>query len=255
MIAIEVMLLTGRYVATAHHDRREHEWPPHPARLFSALVATWADAEVPDAGERRALEWLERQDAPAIAASRFEDVAVRRPVSHFVPVNDASVVAGAQYRRRVEHLADYLDEHYREIESNGGEMTRVVERLRDKIDKERDVASMVGPVGTTNPRAAAALLPEGRGKQERQFPSVTPDCSRVTYIWEAAPASEVAEVLDGAGAKSIAAGQRVARNAPVGEVPEIGKVFCPSWKGISEGKMRYRRSEACALGRAGSTKR
>ena len=196
MIAIEVTLLTGRYVATAHHDRREHEWPPHPARLFSALVATWADADVPNADERRALEWLESQDAPAITASRPEDVGVRRPVSHFVPVNDASVVAGAQYRRRVERLTDHLDEHYRELESTGGEVTLAVERLRDKIDKERDVASIVGPVGTTSPSAAAALLPEGRGKQERQFPSVTPDCSRVTFSWEAAPASGVTAALD-----------------------------------------------------------
>ncbi|WP_420442982.1 type I-G CRISPR-associated protein Csb2 [Candidatus Poriferisodalis sp.] len=196
MIAVEVTLLTGRYVATAHHDRREHEWPPHPARLFSALVATWADADVPDANERHALEWLEGQSAPAITASRAEDVAVRRPVSHFVPVNDASVVAGAQYRRRVERLDDDLDELYRELESAGGGMTRAVERLRDKIDKERDVASMVDPVGATNPKAAVALLPDGRGKQERQFPSVTPDCSLVTFCWEAAPPSGVTTALD-----------------------------------------------------------
>ena len=159
MIAVEITLLTGRYVATAHHDRREHEWPPHPARLFSALVATWADADVPDADERHALEWLESQAAPAITASPSADVAVRRPVSHFVPVNDASVVAGAQYRRRVERLDDHLDELYRELESADGEVTRAVERLRDKIDKERDVASMVDPVGATNPKAAVALLP------------------------------------------------------------------------------------------------
>ncbi|WP_420444953.1 type I-G CRISPR-associated protein Csb2 [Candidatus Poriferisodalis sp.] len=196
MIAVEVTLLTGRYVATAHHDRREHEWPPHPARLFSALVATWAAADVPDVDERRALEWLEGQAAPAITASRSEDTAVRRPVSHFVPVNDASVVSGAQYRRRVERLSDFLDGYYQELESTGGEVAQAIERLRDKIDKERDVASMVGPVGTTNPSAAAALLPEGRGKQERQFPSVTPDCPHVTFSWETAPSSGVAAALD-----------------------------------------------------------
>ena len=196
MIAVEITLLTGRYVATAHHDRREHEWPPHPARLFSALVATWADADVPDADERHALEWLEGQAAPTITASPSADVAVRRPVSHFVPVNDASVVAGAQYRRRDERLDDHLDELYRELESAGGEVTRAVERLRDKIDKERDVASMVDPVGATNPKAAVALLPDGRGKQERQFPSVTPDCSHVTFCWEAVSPSDVTAALD-----------------------------------------------------------
>ena len=40
MFAIRVECLTGRYVATAYDDRSRAEWPPHPARLFSALVAT-----------------------------------------------------------------------------------------------------------------------------------------------------------------------------------------------------------------------
>ena len=40
MLAIEVTFLTGRYVATAYNTRTESEWPPHPARLFSALAAT-----------------------------------------------------------------------------------------------------------------------------------------------------------------------------------------------------------------------
>ncbi len=43
-------------------------------------------------------------------------------------------------------------------------------------------------------------------------------------------------VGSGAGAKFIAAGQRGARNAPVGEVPEIGRVSCPIWKGTPEGE-------------------
>ncbi|WP_419944790.1 type I-U CRISPR-associated protein Csb2 [Candidatus Poriferisodalis sp.] len=185
MIAIEVVLLTGRYVATAHHDRREHEWPPHPARVFSALVATWADAAEPDAEQRKALEWLERQDPPEIAASRDDDVAVRRAVSHFVPVNDASVVAGAQYRTRARRLAEFVDQYEDEAESSGNTLTRSAERLRDKIDKERAVDSLVTTAGKTNPTAAAQMLPDGRTKQERHFPSVTPADSRVVYRWDA----------------------------------------------------------------------
>lgn len=187
MIAIEVMLLTGRYVATAHHDRREHEWPPHPARLFSALVATWADADEPDASQRSALEWLEGQDPPKITASGDSEVAVRRAVSHFVPVNDASVIAGAQYRKRAERLADFVEQYEGELESTGRELTRSAERLRDKIDKERAVESLIASVGKTNPASAVQLLPEGRIKQERYFPSVTPADPRVVYRWEADP--------------------------------------------------------------------
>ncbi|WP_420438525.1 type I-G CRISPR-associated protein Csb2 [Candidatus Poriferisodalis sp.] len=197
MISIEVTLLTGRYVATAHHDRGEHEWPPHPARLFSALVATWADADVPDPAERDALEWLESCKAPAIAASLPDDVAIRRPVSHFVPVNDASVIAGAQYRRRADRLEGLLDEHDTELEASHGELTRKVERVRDRIDKERDVTSLVESAGRTNPKDADALLPDGRGKQERQFPSVTPACPQVCFSWAETPVPDLASALDG----------------------------------------------------------
>ena len=195
MIAIEVMLLTGRFVATAHHDRREHEWPPHPARLFSALVATWADADEPDAAQRRALEWLERQDPPEITASRDGDVAVRSAVSHFVPVNDASVVAGAQYRKRAERLADLVDQYESEMEVSGRELTRSAERLRDRIDKERAVDSLVTSAGKTNPDSAVQMLPGGRIKQERQFPSVAPADPCVIYRWDAEPEASTRAAL------------------------------------------------------------
>lgn len=197
MIAIEVTLLTGRYVATAHHDRGEHEWPPHPARLFSALVAAWADADVPDVAERGALEWLETLGAPTISASLSDDVVVRTSVSHFVPVNDAAVIAGAQYRRRAERLESMHSEHDGQVDEADSEPTRAIERLRERIDKERDVTSLVETVGSTNPKAAAALLPDGRGKQERQFASVTPLSSSVTFLWDVEPESRVSEALDG----------------------------------------------------------
>ncbi len=87
---IEVNFLTGRFVATCHNDRRQPEWPPHPARLFSALVAAWADADEPDSAERAALKWLESQAPPGIAAS---EAVPRSVVSHFVPVNDATIIA------------------------------------------------------------------------------------------------------------------------------------------------------------------
>lgn len=86
--AVEVNFLTGRYVATYHNDRARSEWPPHPARLFSALVAIWAE-DGQDAEERAALEWLEIQGAPKIASS---DAVPRKVVKHFVPVNDARTI-------------------------------------------------------------------------------------------------------------------------------------------------------------------
>ena len=86
MLAIEVNFLTGRFVATAHHNRSESEWPPHPARLFSALVAAWGEGgDTPDPHEREALEWLEAQLPPSIVVP---DGTPRKVLTHFVPVND-----------------------------------------------------------------------------------------------------------------------------------------------------------------------
>lgn len=135
MTAIEVTFLTGRYVATAHDARDETEWPPHPARLYSAMVAAWADS---DQAERSALEWLETQPPPNITASEADE---RRVVRHFVPVNDKI--------------------------SSGKDLNKVSE-----------------------------VLPKGRVKKPRYFPSVTPRDPIVTYAWPQKAPIEVSEVLD-----------------------------------------------------------
>ena len=55
MFAVAVELLARRYTAMQFNDRSEPEWPPHPARLFYAMVAAWADADEPDEAEHAAL--------------------------------------------------------------------------------------------------------------------------------------------------------------------------------------------------------
>lgn len=92
MFALEVEYLTGRAVATSRHRREEAEWPPHPGRLFSALVDAAFQTLSPDGSElpddlRKALEWLECLDPPALAVSAAQR---RDVVQNFVPVNDAS---------------------------------------------------------------------------------------------------------------------------------------------------------------------
>ncbi|MBY0459983.1 MAG: type I-U CRISPR-associated protein Cas5/Cas6, partial [Gemmataceae bacterium] len=143
MFALEVEYLTGRAVATARHRREEAEWPPHPGRLFSALVdaafqtVSIDGSELPD-DVRKALEWLERLDPPALAVSSAQR---RDVVQAFVPVNDASapdVKAG-------------------------------------KVPSAGQIAD------------ARAVLPDGRGKQPRFFPTVIPDCPLVHFVWENAP--------------------------------------------------------------------
>ena len=186
MLAIEVNLLTGRFVATAHNDREASEWPPHPARLFSALVAGWAEAGE-DAAEREALEWLEAQPPPSLVASEADP---RRVVSYFVPVNDARVISGSWYERRSRNLDDLEGQFDGELECSGGELTKKAERLRDKIVKELDVEDQVSRIGNTAEGSALELLPDDRGKQERHFPSVTPSEPRVTFVWPDAELSD-----------------------------------------------------------------
>lgn len=90
MIAIAVRYLMERAVASSHADYSEPEWPPHPDRLFQALVAARSALESPEddaRGELEALRWLESQAPPLLYAS---DAAPRGVVTVYVPVNDLS---------------------------------------------------------------------------------------------------------------------------------------------------------------------
>ena len=195
--AIEVNFLTGRFVATCHNDRRQPEWPPHPARLFSALVAAWAGEDEPDRSERAALEWLESQAPPGIAAST---AVPRKTGAHFVPVNDAAIVPRKWYERKSEVVSDLSRQLGAELASSGSsgaEVTKKAERIQRKLATAKAVERQVTDTGTTNPNDAVAMLPEHRGKQRRFYPSVTPDNPRVVFLWSLSPPDDMAQALDG----------------------------------------------------------
>src|SRR5947209_168166 len=137
MLALQIEYLTGRSVATRRETYRKPEWPPHPTRVFSALVCAWGERKPLDAEndtslveqserEREALMWLESLPAPEL---RVSDKSVRETVTVFVPANDSSTP---------------------------GRWTKL-------------------------PRAE--VLPWQRPRQERFFPSVTPDDRFVYLIW------------------------------------------------------------------------
>lgn len=87
-VVISIELLKGTYDAAAAEDRELSEWPPHPARLFCALVAA-ARTE----SECAALRWLEAQPAPTIVASRDAPTSLHRA---YVVVNAVSASGGNQ---------------------------------------------------------------------------------------------------------------------------------------------------------------
>lgn len=90
MFALGIRYLNGWAMAAADGAKKERaEWPPHPGRVFMALTAAFFESDRLPA-HRAALEWLERLPPPAIAASGYKE---RTPVTHYVPVNDASAPA------------------------------------------------------------------------------------------------------------------------------------------------------------------
>ena len=85
MFALGVELLMGRAIMARWDDRDRPEWPPHPDRVFMALVASFGESGE-DEGEKLALEWLERLGPPCLAVSGV--TAERASTTSFVPIND-----------------------------------------------------------------------------------------------------------------------------------------------------------------------
>lgn len=189
-----VDFLCGRYTASAHNDRAAIEWPPHPARLHMALIDAWGASEEKKPSERAALAWLESLEPPAIVAS--ETVAERSPVVHYVPDNDVDVTGPANYANRYERMGDAFEQLRDDVSP------KQRERLEKKIAKERDVENQVTDAGRTSPDVAYQMLPDGRGKQGRHYPTVRPADPSVVYWWDGAdPSPEFRLAIDDVAAR------------------------------------------------------
>lgn len=198
MFAVAIELLAGRYGATRFNDRTEPEWPPHPARLFSAMVAAWADNDDPDPVERSALEWLERQDPPVI---RCGEACRREVVTHFVPVNDPTALMRDPSRTYT--LMENARSAVRDAEHAGD--ARALQRARAALARAEvkavtDVARAGKPNGRESGTVAAnvlKVLPDHRSKQGRTYPTVVPDRPAIWFAWPGAePGDEHRRALD-----------------------------------------------------------
>lgn len=95
MLALGIRYLTGYTVASESSDRKRPEWPPHPRRVFMAMVAAhFQTGSSPE--ERDTLEWIESLPAPEISAAPTDEIAPRTPVTHFVPINDKAGPSSAR---------------------------------------------------------------------------------------------------------------------------------------------------------------
>lgn len=194
MFALRLEYLTGRVVATAYNDRNAVEWPPHPARLFSALVSIWANDR--DPAERDALQWLEGQPAPAVACS---DIARRSVLTHYVPVNDTTLLGRLErWRDKLESARENLAAATADLESAAEvdpakrkRLEKVLGKTCAAVDKAQSeylsaiarLSAWTGEAPDADYKAAQGLLPEGRLRHGRTFPSGVPDDPVVHFIW------------------------------------------------------------------------
>ena len=88
MLVLGIHYLCGYSMATDTASRVRAEWPPHPGRVFMALVAAHFETGR-EKGERDTLLHLESLGAPdAVYASPGYP---RSAVTHYVPVNDSGI--------------------------------------------------------------------------------------------------------------------------------------------------------------------
>lgn len=193
MLTIEVELLCGRYSATAHDDRSRAEWPPHPARFFSALVAALYDQAQVDQREREALSWLERQPAPSLNVDLdVTDHVGRRDVCDvYVPVNDVSLIGDPEKSLR--------DARAAMGSLAGAELTKAQKTIaREEKNLAKAIAGLKAVDEAPPQKAietAIALMPHRRTRQVRTFPVVFPRQRTFSFGWESDPTEEVREAL------------------------------------------------------------
>lgn len=196
MLAIEIDLLTGRYAATAHNDRERAEWPPHPARFFSALVAALYDREAVDPAERNAILWLEQQSPPSLRVDPESRVGRREVHDVYVPVNDITLGddvalsprqwADAFTKQKV-HARKKLTKAEASFQKVSARepSSKVSEKARKELERaKRDFANDGFSDGDL--KAAIALIPERRTRQVRTFPVVLPESPAFAFLWPSA---------------------------------------------------------------------
>ena len=101
MIVIKIDFLAGRYTAHSPKGYGTREWPPHPSRFYSALVAAYHEHDHGE-DERQALKWLETLPAPRLCVP---DAHTRDTVTFFVPHYDHKKIT--QQGGEIELIPEY----------------------------------------------------------------------------------------------------------------------------------------------------
>jgi CRISPR-associated protein Csb2 len=253
-LVVKVTYLTGRSVASEYNNRERAEWPPHPARLYSTLVATWAESEEQKQTERVALEWLATRGAPSIYAS---EATFRDAVPYFVPVNDTAVLDTCDRQRgRVSEAESALSEtksqYQAAVSANDtkaaekaakalGQEEKSLGAERKKLEKmlEGDIQPYAeGTQPAAKIKSAQALLPDHRGKQVRSFPSVSLADGNVYFSWSAEPAE--LEIHGPALAELVTRVVRVGHSSSLVTCSLVEEAPVSNWEPDSAGELVLR---------------
>lgn len=225
MLALRLEYLTGRAVATAYNDRTAAEWPPHPARVFSALVATWAEhdpvEERESTAEKEALEWLERLPPPAIAC---DEASARTVMTHFVPINDVTLLSHRERTAVARAFADMdrAGEALRALESGPpvaenasaseqADALAGLDRARAALTEARlqfrtRLAGNSADFSAKDAVRVMQLFPESRVRQPRTFPSLWLPDPVAHFVWPEAPSPPNRDALNRLAARLVRVG-------------------------------------------------
>lgn len=190
MIALHLEFLSGRFVASAFNDRNKEEWPPHPARVFSALVAAYHEGERAEK-QRAALLWLEQQPPPRLS---FSAHSVRDLKTNYVPVNDKALTDTAMVQSAWSQV----------YAARGEKQAAKAEAKLAQAYAKASAPDAKLPKGVRE--VVAHLMPASRTKQPRTFPSVTPEHPHVWMAWPDVPAADVRAGLDELAAQLVRVG-------------------------------------------------
>ena len=165
---------SGRCYAAQVHDPASSEWPPHPSRLFSALVASAYKSENGMTEHKRAaLEWLEALPAPTISSPIVDQKPA--PVS-YVPTGDLVGRKGKKGQEVYEHpVHRWLQaRHFPSAVILGEPM--VYYNWQEEPDESYfkaldEIASGVSHLGTSHSMVVITAGPEGMPRS----PSLIPD--------------------------------------------------------------------------------
>jgi CRISPR-associated protein Csb2 len=145
MFALRVTYLTGRVYSAEFDDgdiKAKAEWPPHPSRLFSALVAAWGEGGAEEE-LKPVLEWLQKQESPTIYAG---DCTQRKLVQAFVPVNDTVTLPEDRLRKSRTFPSATLsqpDVYFAWREAPTADMQRALDQILKRTSSLGHSASLV----------------------------------------------------------------------------------------------------------------